>query len=106
MEDCENHLVATNSRGTPIESLLTYSLLVVIYAEFEQMLNSIVQERCNLIEDESLRERVRRCLSNVGRILSSQMGDLLERFGEDRKTAFKTRIIRYRSQPESRDLLQ
>ena len=92
LEDCENHLVATNSLGTQIETLLTYSLLVVIYAEFEQMMNSIVQERCSLIEDESLRELVRGCLRNVSRIQSSDMGDLLQRFGEDRKTAFRTRI--------------
>ena len=92
LEDCENHLVASNSFGTRIETLLTYSLLVVIYAEFEQMVKSIVQERCDLIEDESLRELVRQCLGNVSRIQSSDLGRLLERFGEDQKTAFRTRI--------------
>lgn len=92
LEDCEDHVIATNSRGTQIERLLTYSLLVVIYSEFEQIMNSIVQERCNLIADESLRELVRGCLGNVSRIQSSHMGDLLERFGEDRKTAFKAKI--------------
>ena len=93
LEDCENHFVATYSFGTGIERLLTYSLLVVIYAEFEQMMNSIVQERCNLIEDESLRELIRGCLGNVSRIQSSHIGELLERFGEDRRTAFRSKII-------------
>lgn len=90
--DCENHLAATDSLGTQIERLLTYSLLVVIYAEFEQMMNSIVQEKCDLIGDESLRELVRGCLGNVSRIQSSHIGDLLKRFGEDRKTAFRSKI--------------
>ena len=92
LEDCENHLVATYSFSTEVERLLTYSLLVVIYAEFEQMMNSIVQEKCNLIEDESLRELVRGCLGNVSRIQSSHIGDLLERFGEGRKIAFRSKI--------------
>ena len=92
LDDCEEHLVATKSLGTQIERLLTYSLLVVIYAEFEQMMNSIVQEKCDFIQDESLRELVRGCLGNVSRIQSSHIGDLLERFGEDRKTAFRSKI--------------
>ncbi len=92
LEDCENHLVATNSLGTQIERLLTYSLLVVIYAEFEQIVNSIVQERCDLIEDQSLRELVRRCLGNVSRIQSGDMGNFLDRFGEDRKADFRAKI--------------
>ena len=92
LEDCENHLVASDSFGTRIETLLTYSLLVVIYAEFEQTVNSIVQEKCDLIEDKSLRELVRGCLGNVSRILSGDLGRLLERFGEDQKVAFRTRI--------------
>ena len=92
LEVCENHLTASNSFGTQIETLLTYSLLVVIYAEFEQTAKSIVQERCDFIEDESLRELVKGCLGNVSRIQSSHLGDLLERFGKDLKTAFNTRI--------------
>ena len=92
LSDCENHLVNTSSQGTQIERLLTYSLLVVIYAEFEQMMKSIVQEKCDLIADESLRELVRKCLGNVSRIQSGDIGDLLKRFGEDRKTAFRSKI--------------
>ena len=92
LEDCEDHLKATNSFATQIERLLTYSLLVVIYAEFEQMINSIIQERCDLIDDESLRELVRLCIGNISRIQSSHIGDLLARFGADRKIAFRNKI--------------
>ena len=92
LEDCENHLSSTESFGTPIERLLTYSLLVVIYAEFEQKINSIVQQRCDSIEDDSLRELVSKCIGGVSRIQSSNIGDLLQRFGEQRKTSFRSEI--------------
>ena len=92
LEECESHLASTGSFGTPIERLLTYSLLVVIYAEFEQRINSIVQEKCDFIQDGSLRELVRACIGNVSRIQSSHIGDLLERFGAERKAAFRSEI--------------
>ena len=92
LEDCENHLSSTGSFGTPIERLLTYSLLVVIYAEFEQMINSIVQQRCDSIEDDSLRELVSECMGSVSRIQSRNMGELLQRFGAERRTSFRNEI--------------
>ena len=63
MTDCGNHLATTNSFGTRIETFLTYSLLVIIYAEFEKSVRDIVQQKCMLIEDESLREIVMTCLA-------------------------------------------
>ncbi len=93
LEDCENHLSSTGSFGTPIERLLTYSLLVVIYAEFEQMVNSIVQQRCNFIEDESLRGLVSECVGSISRIQSGNIGDLLERFGDEIKASFRNDIM-------------
>ncbi len=92
LEDCENHLIATKSFGTQVETLLTYSLLVVIYAEFEQLINAIVQQKCDVIEDESLRELVRVCIGNVSRIQSGHMGDFLARFGPERKADFRSEI--------------
>lgn len=92
MTDCGNHLATTNSFGTRIETFLTYSLLVIIYAEFEKSVRGIVQKKCMLIEDESLREIVMKCLGNVSRIQSGDLGSLLERFGAERKTAFRCKI--------------
>ena len=92
LEGCEDHLTATESFGTDIERLLTYSLLVVIYAEFEQLFKSIIQQRCDSIEDNSLRELVRTCVGNVSRIQTSEIGDLLGRFGAERKAAFRSEI--------------
>ena len=92
LEDCENHLASTGSFGTSIERLLTDSLLVVIYAEFEQTINSIVQQRCDSIEDDSLRQLVRECIGSVSRIQSSNIGDLLQRFGDQRRESFRSDI--------------
>lgn len=92
LEDCENHLAPSGSFGTSIESLLTYSLLVVIYAEFERQINSIVQQKYASIEDRWLREIVRSCIGNVSRIKSGNLGDLLIRFGENRKAAFRKNL--------------
>ena len=92
LEDCENHLSATKSFGTEIEKLLTYSLLVLIYAEFELTVKVIVEEKCNSIEDGAIRELVKSCLGNVSRIQSSHMSDLLGRFGTVQKAAFRNEI--------------
>ncbi len=92
LEVCENHLTATKSFGTQIETLLTYAVLVVIYAEFEQLIGSIIDEKCHLIEDEALRELVRACVRNVGRIQSGDLGGLLARFGAERKAEFRNEI--------------
>lgn len=93
LEDCEIHLSSTESFGTPIERLLTYSLLVVIYAEFEQTINSLVQQRCDFIEDESLKNLVSECLGSISRIQSGDIGDLLKRFGDDRKASFRSDVM-------------
>ncbi len=92
LEDCENHLALSGSFGTSIENLLTYSLLVVIYAEFEQQINSIVQQKYASIEDREVREIVRSCIGSVSRIKSSDLGDLLKRFGENRRAAFRDQM--------------
>ena len=92
LEDCENHLTASGSFGTSIEVLLTYSLLVVIYAEFEQQINAIIRQRCEFIEDASLRELVSSCIGNVSRIQSSSIGDLLKRFGDEHRTSFRSEV--------------
>ena len=88
LEICENHLTETESFGTQIEILLTYSLLVIIYAEFEQRINYIVQEKFDVIENECLRGSI----GNVSRILSGALGDLLERFGPELKPNFRSII--------------
>ncbi len=92
LDGCENHLTTTNSFHTPIETLLTYSLLVIIYAEFEQYINSVVHQKSDNIEEEWLREFVKGAIGNVSRIQSGALGDLLARFGSERKVDFRNAI--------------
>ena len=42
---CADHLESTHSYGTAIETLLTYALLVRIYAEFEQQIRAALAEK-------------------------------------------------------------
>ena len=44
---CADHLESTHSYGTAIETLLTYALLVRIYAEFEQQILAAIAEKSN-----------------------------------------------------------
>lgn len=51
----QEHLEATHSFDTDVETLLTYGLVVRIYAEFEQQLAAIIAEKRNSIADLGLR---------------------------------------------------
>jgi hypothetical protein len=90
LEICESHLSSTKAQGTEIEVLLTRSILVLICSEFEQTIESIIQERCSSIDDESVKEFVGSCVDAVFRsVKSSEIAGLLNRFGRDYKEAFK-----------------
>lgn len=58
LEDCETHLHDTGVWNTEIERLLTYSVLVIIYAEMEQTIEAIVQETYASIDNTSIRKFV------------------------------------------------
>ncbi len=93
LESCEKHLSSANAYGTEIESLLTQSLLVIMCAEFEQKIESIVQQKCSAITDASVEEFVGSCMNAVFR--SVKVGDitgLLKRFGPAHKEAFKEKV--------------
>ena len=93
LDDCENHLIATGSFNTPIETLLIYALLIVIYAEFEQMIGVIVQHRIDAAEYDAEREGIRRNVGRVSRIRTSDLRELLDRFETGRGRAFRDRVL-------------
>ena len=98
LDTCETHLQSTDSLGSPIESLLSAALLVIIHAEFEREVEKIVQEKQASIEDESVRNFFGSFVGSAARrtlprgIESSRIGDFLERFGEQYKTEFRTNM--------------
>jgi hypothetical protein len=90
LERCEEHLSSSSAYGTEIESLLTQSILVIMCAEFEQMIERLVQQKCSSIEDSSIKEFLGSCVSAVFRsVKSTEMAGLLNRFGPSYKEAFK-----------------
>lgn len=89
LERCEEHLSTTAAYGTEIESLLTHSLLVLMCAEFEQKIESLVKEKCTSVTDTSIKEFVGSCLDVVFRsVKSTEIAGLLNRFGTTYKAAF------------------
>ncbi|MEW6350355.1 MAG: HEPN domain-containing protein [Thermodesulfobacteriota bacterium] len=93
LDDCENHLSSTGSTGTEIEYLLTRSVLVLICAQFEEKIRATIREKCDTVDDESLRTFLDSCVRAVFRSLKvDEMGSLLNRFGSNHKENFKERI--------------
>lgn len=77
LEVCQEHLETTDSYGTEIAILLTYALLVRIYAEFEQWIEAIVTEKSAAIRHRSIRVR--------------NLSELLKDLGEQYQTAWAAR---------------
>nr|VFJ47766.1 MAG: hypothetical protein BECKFW1821A_GA0114235_101731 [Candidatus Kentron sp. FW]VFJ62298.1 MAG: hypothetical protein BECKFW1821B_GA0114236_107212 [Candidatus Kentron sp. FW] len=87
LEQCETHLSSTSTYGTEIENLLTQSLLVLMYAEFERKIKTLVWERLSSITDGSIRKFVKSCDAIRG-LKTSDIAGLLGRFEPACKTAF------------------
>ena len=93
LERCEKHLSSAQAYGTEIESLLTQSLLVVMYAEFEQTIKSIVMEKCLSVTDDSIKGFFQSCVNTVVRsIKSTEITGLLGRFGPIHTEKFREQI--------------
>ena len=89
LEKCDEHLSATSTYGTEIESLLTYSVLVLMCAEFEMAIEAALQEKCSSVSDPSINAFFRSCVDAVFRsVASSELAGLLNRFGPIYKQSF------------------
>ena len=101
LDVCEHHLHSSGTFGTQIESLLTYSVLVIMYAEFEQNIETILQEKCASIDDGAIRAFVESCLRLVSRnIRVGELAGLLNRFGDEHKSKFNDKCA---DKPQARD---
>ena len=93
MELCEKHLNYAGAWDTEIEQLLTYSLLVIIYAEIEREIDAIIERKYDSIENTSIRRFVASSRDAGTRgIKSSELANFLGRFGDEYKIDFQTRI--------------
>ena len=98
LEECQNHLTSTGAFGTAIEHLLSYALLVVIFAEFEQTVEKTIREKYDAIQDDSLKAFFRSFSGRDSRrilprgIKTSELAEFLARFGETYKSQFRTKL--------------
>ena len=93
LEDCESHLNDAAAWNTEIERLLTYSVLVIVYAELEQAIGTIVQEKYSNIANTSIRNFVESSRDVGSRsIMASELANFLGRFGDEYKSSFQERI--------------
>ena len=90
---CESHLESTNSFNTEIDSLLAGAVLVIAYAEFESFINSSIQEKAQLMENEVPPVLLRDDGSPGHRgMLTSRLSDLLDHIGSEYQARFKANI--------------
>lgn len=56
IDNCQNHLDESNAWGSEVESYLTQHVLVVLCAEIQQELYSLLENRANQASDSELRD--------------------------------------------------
>ena len=87
---CQEHLEATDSFGTEIETLLTGALLVRIYAEFEQQIQAATVEKRDSIDDLAARS-VFGELAQVRGIRFRNLSELFAGLGEQYRADWAAR---------------
>lgn len=96
MEKCEAHLsLGEEAVEAEVQSLLAQSLVILIYAEFEQKVRELIRERCRnaTATDDPVREFLDSCAESAFRGLKiSEIARLLKRFGESHKEVFNQRL--------------
>jgi predicted PhzF superfamily epimerase YddE/YHI9 len=94
MQRCEEHLDATNTRNTEIESYFVQYLLVRICAEYEARVTTLVRRRCSRPRDHHLKSFAQKTAEYVCKHFAiGDIGKVLERFGSDYKQAFHGQVM-------------
>jgi len=94
MQRCEEHLNATGTRSTEIESYFVQYLLVRICAEFEARVTTLVHRRCSRTGDAHLRLFAQQTAQYICKRFSiSDIAKILGRFGSDYRQAFHGEVM-------------
>ena len=89
IEVCQEHLHSTRSYGSQIEAFLTQQLLVIICAEIEKTITSMIIARARDRCGDDFPAFIASCLNATFRsVKSSEIAGLLNRFGTARKQRF------------------
>ena len=90
---CKQVRSAAISTGLEVQDLLARALLVLIYAEFERVIRSVILKRCEEIPDAAVSQFVVSCVENVFRSLGiGALGGLLGRFDDESRREFQNRV--------------
>ena len=94
LKDCGDHLASTGTSNPEIEYLLTSSILVIIYAEFELKVRAIVEDRAATVVDSDIGNFIVEATPNVLRgIRIGQLADFLGKFRPEYKAYFESRLL-------------
>ena len=113
LERCDAHRRSAEPMNVEVESLLTGSMLILIYSEFERKVESLILDRCLSVSDELIRKYIEESIQNVLRgIRIGELSGLLGKFDRSCKDDFKRRLkkndrakIMYENILENRNLV-
>lgn len=90
---CADHLEATHSYGTAIETLLTYALVIRLYAEFEQQIQVALAEKSGSIATAAARAAFEAQVKDHDRgIRVRNLSELLASFGAAHRANWAARL--------------
>ena len=93
IQNCRDHIIATNSEGSVIESFLTQHILVVMCAEVEQEIISILERRVSHPSDSELKNFAvaagKKVLRSIGK---KELSGFLNNFGSAAKEHFQNSV--------------
>ena len=90
LERCEEHCKSAEPMNVEVKSLLTGSILILIYSEFERKIRSLILDRCSSVSDESIRKYIEK--STRKSIKIGDLSGLLGKFGDLHKQEFQRRL--------------
>ena len=93
LQKCDEHLGATKTRNTEIESYFVQYLLIRICAEYEERIKLLVERRCSRVEDHHIKRFSKSSAEYIIRHFKvTDIKGILKRFGDDYKQAFDNSV--------------
>lgn len=90
---CENILRPDNEIDKEVENLLTQSVLIVIYAEFERKFNELIKKRCESVSDQFANAFLENRAGNYPQGMDKgRIANCLGEFGKARKEQFNRQM--------------
>ena len=93
IEICENILRSDKEVDKEVENLLTQSVLIVIYAEFERKFNELIKKRCESVSDQFANAFLENRAGNYPHGMDKgRIANCLGEFGKARKEQFNRQV--------------